>query len=78
MTLYPPHPLRQGSGRAIAFDAARHAAFQSLMARYGAPEQVAGKAAAARNEPAATREEALGHRIGQRQQKWLKTISNGG
>jgi hypothetical protein len=77
MTLYPPHPLRYSSGRPIAFDAARHAAFQALMERYGAPEQVAGKAAAARNQPAATREEALGHRIGQRQQKWLQTISNG-
>jgi hypothetical protein len=77
MTLYPPHPLRQGSGQAIAFDAARHAAFQALMARYGAPEQVAGKAAAARNEPAATREEALGHRIGLRQQKWLQAVSTG-
>src|SRR5262249_43544571 len=35
MTLYPPHPLRMGSGKPIAFDAARHAAFQDLMARYG-------------------------------------------
>jgi hypothetical protein len=78
MTLYPPHPLRHSSGRPIAFDAARHAAFQALMECYGAPEQVAGKVAAARNQPAATREEALGHRIGQRQQKWLQTISNGG
>jgi hypothetical protein len=78
MTLYPPHPLQQGSARPIAFDVARHAAFQALMARYGAPEQVAGKAAAARNEPASTREEALGHRIGLRQQKWLQTITNGG
>ena len=31
MTLYPPHPLRQSSGRPIAFDPARHAAFQALM-----------------------------------------------
>jgi uncharacterized protein DUF6925 len=72
MTLYPPHPLRMSSGKPIAFDAGRHAAFQSLMDRYGAPSLVAGKQAAARNQPAATREEALGHRIGLRQQKWLR------
>jgi hypothetical protein len=53
MTLYPPHPLRHSSGRPIAFDVARHAAFQTLMDLYGAPAQVAGKRAAARNEKAA-------------------------
>ena len=72
MTLYPPHPLRQGSGRPIAFDSARHAAFQALMERYGAPALMAGKQAAARNEKVETREEGLGHRIGLRQQKWLQ------
>lgn len=72
MTLYPPHPLRQSSGRPITFDAARHAKFQALMDRYGAPALVAGKQAAARNEKVGTREEGLGHRIGLRQQKWLQ------
>jgi hypothetical protein len=72
MTLYPPHPLRQGSGQPIAFDPARHAAFQTLMERYGAPALMAGKQAAARNEKVETREEGLGHRIGLRQQKWLQ------
>ena len=72
MTLYPPHSLRQGSGRPIAFDPARHAAFQALMDRYGAPALMAGKQAAARNEKVETREEGLGHRIGLRQQKWLQ------
>jgi len=72
MTLYPPHPLRMSSGKPIAFDAERHAAFQALMDRFGAPSLVAGKQAAARNDTPATREEALGHRIGLRQQKWLR------
>jgi hypothetical protein len=72
VTLYPPHPLRQGSGQPIAFDPERHAAFQRLMDRYGAPALMAGKQAAARNEKVETREEGLGHRIGLRQQKWLQ------
>jgi hypothetical protein len=72
VTLYPPHPLRHSSGRPVDFDAARHAAFQSLMERYGSPEMVAGKRAALRNEPVTDREQSLGHRIGLRQQKWLQ------
>jgi hypothetical protein len=72
MTLYPPHPLRQSSGQPITFDPARHAAFQALMDRYGAPALIAGKQAAACNEKVETREEGLGHRIGLRQQKWLQ------
>lgn len=72
MTLYPPHPLRMSSGQPIAFDGAKHAAFQALMDRYGAPSLVAGKKAAAESEAPTTREEALGHRIGLRQQKWLR------
>ncbi len=73
MTLYPAHPLRQSSGRPIAFDPAKHAAFQALMERYGAPSMLAGKRAAARNEKPSSREESLGHRVGQRQRKWLRT-----
>lgn len=72
MTLYPPHPLRQSSGRPIAFDPAKHEAFQGLMERYGAPALMAGKQAAARDEKVETREESLGHRIGLRQQRWLQ------
>lgn len=36
--LYPAHPLRDGSGRARAFDAARYGAFQRLLSRYGDAE----------------------------------------
>jgi hypothetical protein len=38
--LYPAHPLRDGYGRAIPFDAGRYAAFQRLLSRYGDIEQV--------------------------------------
>jgi hypothetical protein len=72
MTLYPPHPLRMNSGKPIAFDAARHAAFQALMDRYGAPALVAGKQAATGNRGVTTREGALGYRIAMRQLKWLQ------
>src|SRR2546421_117968 len=33
--LYPAHPLRDGYGRAIPFDAARYMAFQRLLSRHG-------------------------------------------
>ena len=38
--LYPAHPLRDGYGRAIPFDAIRHTAFQRLLSRYGDIEHV--------------------------------------
>jgi Family of unknown function (DUF6925) len=38
--LYPAHPLRDGYGRAIAFDAGRYAAFQRLLSRFGDIEHV--------------------------------------
>jgi hypothetical protein len=38
--LYPAHPLRDGYGRALPFDAIRYAAFQRLLSRYGDIEHV--------------------------------------
>ena len=38
--LYPAHPLRDGDGRARAFDSARYGAFQRLLSRYGDAEHV--------------------------------------
>ena len=38
--LYPAHPLRDGEGRALPFDAARHAAFQRLLTQFGDPEHI--------------------------------------
>ena len=38
--LYPPHPLRDGHGRARPFDGARYAAFQRLLSRHGDIEHV--------------------------------------
>lgn len=36
--VFPRHPARQAPGVSKAFDAAAHAAFQDLLARYGIPE----------------------------------------
>jgi hypothetical protein len=36
--LYPAHPVRDGLGRSLPFDAARHADFQDLLKTYGDPE----------------------------------------
>lgn len=38
--LYPPHPLVDAGGRERPFDAAAHAAFQALLARFGPPGAV--------------------------------------
>ncbi len=38
--LYPAHPLRDGYGRAIAFDVLRYTAFQRLLSRHGDIEHV--------------------------------------
>lgn len=42
--LHPPHPRRDGQGRATPFHRARYAAFQALLARWGDPEHVRLKA----------------------------------
>ena len=46
MTMFPPNPMRDRTGRRKAFDAGQHAAFQSLWRQFGDPALVAIKAAA--------------------------------
>jgi hypothetical protein len=41
--LYPPHPMKDGSGHARAFDLGRHEAFQEMLRRFGDPELVSLK-----------------------------------
>jgi hypothetical protein len=41
--LYPPHPVKDGSGHARAFDLGRHDAFQEMLRRFGDPELVSLK-----------------------------------
>ena len=77
MSLYPAHPLIRADGEQISFDAVRYKAFQALMDRFGDPALVAGKQAAfaGSQEEVAENDErrhAIGFRIGQRQQSWLK------
>lgn len=45
LTLYPPHPAKDGAGIARLFSHAEHAAFQRLLARYGDPASLAAKSA---------------------------------
>jgi hypothetical protein len=44
LALYPVHPARDEDGNPKPFDAATHAAFQALVARYGDPDARAAKA----------------------------------
>lgn len=41
--MHPPHPYKDMMGRRIAFDPARHAAFQTLLERWGDPDLLAIK-----------------------------------
>lgn len=43
MHLFPPHPMKDGMGRALPFDGGRHAAFQVILDTFGVPELVAIK-----------------------------------
>ncbi len=78
MSLFPAHPLMRSDGERTSFDAARYRAFQALMDRFGDPALVAGKQAAfaGSHEDIADSDErrhAIGFRIGQRQQPWLRS-----
>ncbi|HWB51460.1 MAG TPA: hypothetical protein VG651_20280 [Stellaceae bacterium] len=55
MTLFPPSPIAAGHDGITGFDEKRHEAFQLLWARYGIPELVQQKAAAADALRAGTR-----------------------
>ena len=46
LQLYPPHPQFDLAGDPIPFDAARHAAFQTLLQAWGDPGYLAAKARA--------------------------------
>jgi len=43
LEIFPPAPLSDAHGRAIPFDAARHASFQSLLEAFGDPDTLAAK-----------------------------------
>ena len=70
----PPHPCRDGRGLPAPFDADRHAAFQSLLDRFGDRRIVSVKRAAAHEihgedlEPQ-TRHERAAARVGELQQR---------
>ncbi|MFD1331358.1 DUF6925 family protein [Methylopila musalis] len=68
----PPHPARDPHGTPRPFDAARHAAFQDLIARFGDPRLAAVKHAARDNDPnptlaPQTRHERAAARVGELQ-----------
>ena len=52
LDIFPAHPMRTPMLVPRAFDTARHAAFQALLARYGLPEMLAAKDAARREAKA--------------------------
>jgi hypothetical protein len=75
--LYPPHPVRDGMGHSMPFDAIRHDAFQRMLAAFGSPESQEVKrrvmtAVGAGEPPSATAQDRHGRtsiRIALRQMK---------
>jgi hypothetical protein len=76
LELFPPAPLQDVDGRAIPFDAARHAAFQRLLDAFGEPRTVAAKRSvhaavaagdAPHDDPQFGRAERLARRVALRQ-----------
>lgn len=74
--MFPPSAIHDAHGRRAPFDAARHEAFQSLLAAYGDPACVRAKAAtmravraaeSPRDDPSYTRAQRLSRRVALRQ-----------
>ena len=74
--MFPPGAIHDAHGRRAPFDAARHAAFQSLLTAYGDPACVRAKAetmsavraaGSPRDEPSYTRAQRLSRRVALRQ-----------
>ena len=77
LSLFPAHPLERSAGAAPVFDAARHAAFQALMQRYGHPGLLAGKLRSPAGGDPGDRWQALGARVAERQAYWLRRATAG-
>jgi len=78
-TLHPAHPCRDAGRQPRPFDGARHAAFQSLLARWGDPELVALKDRLRAGEPAglaATRRTRAVARVVREQAEAMAIASN--
>ncbi|KQQ14428.1 hypothetical protein ASF59_18795 [Methylobacterium sp. Leaf121] len=71
--LHPPHPYKDGMGRRIAFDPARHAAFQALLERWGDPSLLAIKRGLAPLEPVSPRHAQSVRRVADLQARLLRS-----
>ncbi|UMY18355.1 hypothetical protein MMB17_03130 [Methylobacterium organophilum] len=72
--LHPAHPYKDMLGRRIAFDAARHAAFQILLDRWGDPELLAVKRGGALgpDSPVSSRHAQAARRVAEAQARSLR------
>lgn len=76
--LHPPHPYKDGLGRRIPFDPARHAAFQGLLERWGDREWLAIKSGGAQEPGSAiSRRHAQGaRRVAEAQARYVSGALN--
>ena len=76
--LHPPHPYKDAMGRRIGFDPARHAAFQTLLERWGDPDLLAVKQGREPSRPTSPRHARSARRVAALQVQLLGSGSGGG
>jgi hypothetical protein len=75
--LHPPHPYKDAMGRRIGFDPARHAAFQTLLERWGDPDLLAVKQGREPSRPTSPRHARSARRVAALQVQLLGSGSGG-
>ncbi|MBB2964124.1 DUF6925 family protein [Methylobacterium sp. R2-1] len=70
--MHPPHPYKDGSGRRIPFDTARHAAFQILLDRWGDPDLLAVKRGMTPSKAVSPKHAQSARRVAELQARFLR------
>ncbi|MDV2983202.1 UNVERIFIED_CONTAM: hypothetical protein Q9R58_02660 [Methylobacteriaceae bacterium AG10] len=70
--IHPPHPYKDGMGRRLPFDPARHAAFQTLLERWGDPDLLAVKRGMAPSKEVSAKHAQSARRVADLQARFLR------
>ncbi|GJE69630.1 DUF6925 family protein [Methylorubrum podarium] len=70
--IHPPHPYKDGMGRRLRFDPARHAAFQTLLERWGDPDLLAVKRGMAPSKEVSAKHAQSARRVADLQARFLR------
>ena len=70
--IHPPHPYKDGMGRRLPFDPARHAAFQTLLERWSDPDLLAVKRGMAPSKEVSAKHAQSARRVADLQARFLR------